>query len=51
MNTRTPMILGKTPVPQPKAIETHGPYTHGNGWMAVNICPYPRSPSSPSAFC
>ena len=38
---------GKTPIPRPKKIETHGPYTHGNGWMAVNIAPYPRSPPYP----
>ena len=36
------------PPPKPHSIETHGPYNHGNGWMAVNISPYPRLPPFPA---
>jgi hypothetical protein len=43
VTTKTPK-----PVPKPHHIETHGPYNHGNGWMAVNISPYPRAPPFPA---
>ena len=36
---------GKPPPPQP--IESHGPYVHGNGWMAVNIAPGPVGGKAP----
>ena len=43
LTTKTPH-----PPPKPHRMETHGPYNHGNGWMAVNISPYPRSPPFPT---
>jgi beta-mannosidase len=46
----TACVTTKTPHPPPKPhkMETHGPYNHGNGWMSVNISPYPRSPPFPT---